>query len=292
MLRGSLPGGRATISMPLSRISTFSSRTMSARPPPNRSRNSVWKWPLTVSSVSENSRRLSALIFSMIFSSEPSRRQVLVLVGERLVAGFELFEFIEGFEIHVAEVVDLLPQFLDLLLHLLAVVLLFVAWRLLQLGQFDAVVLAEAVGQAVALMADLVGGQFGGVRLLFELAARAAGLSNLLRAARCLRCCEALAPVDRGRRSGRRSLLAEIELGHLRLGPQDVPAGTSPARALGDLLAGLLGACRSSWFSSNCFKRAWRFRRRSSLLANSTLISVVSRSAAARRVSSCPRFVG
>ncbi len=41
MLRGSLPGGRATISMPLSRMSTPSSSTMSACPPPNRSRNSV-----------------------------------------------------------------------------------------------------------------------------------------------------------------------------------------------------------------------------------------------------------
>ena len=82
MLRGSLPGGRATISMPLSRISTSSSRMMSAWPPPKRSRNSVWKCPLTVSRVSANSRRLSVLILSMIFSSDAlAVDEVLVLVG-------------------------------------------------------------------------------------------------------------------------------------------------------------------------------------------------------------------
>ena len=70
MLRGSLPGGRATISMPLSRMSTPSSSTMSAWPPPKSLRNKLWKCPLTVSSVSANSRRLSALILPMICSSE------------------------------------------------------------------------------------------------------------------------------------------------------------------------------------------------------------------------------
>ncbi len=65
-----LAGGRATISTPLSRMFSSSSRTMSACPPPNRSRKSVRKCPRTVSRVSANSRRLSALIFSMIRCNE------------------------------------------------------------------------------------------------------------------------------------------------------------------------------------------------------------------------------
>ncbi len=40
MLRSSLPGGRAMISMPLSNTSDSSSKTTSAMPPPNSLRNS------------------------------------------------------------------------------------------------------------------------------------------------------------------------------------------------------------------------------------------------------------
>ncbi len=105
-----------------------------------------------------------------LFQRRLGRRQVLVLVGEGLVAGFELLEFFQGFEVDVAEIVDLLPQFVDFLLHLFPLVLLLVAGLVLQLGQLDAVVLAEPVGQAVPLVADFVGGQVGGVDLLFQLA--------------------------------------------------------------------------------------------------------------------------
>ena len=66
MLRSSLPGGRATISMPLSSMSVSSSRITSAMPPPNSLRNSSWKCVRITVNVSRNSRRLSVLIRSMI----------------------------------------------------------------------------------------------------------------------------------------------------------------------------------------------------------------------------------
>ena len=59
---------------------------------------------------------------------------------------------------------------------------------MLQLGQFDAVILAQPVGQAGPLVADFVGGQIGGVNLLLQLADPAADLLDLGRPAR-LRCC-------------------------------------------------------------------------------------------------------
>ena len=173
MLRGSLPGGRATISMPLSRMSTPSSSTMSAWPPPNRSRNSVWKCSLTVSSVSANSRRLSALILSMIFSSEvlaPVRSWCCATASVKRASSCS--SFVEGFEIHVAEVVDLLPQIVDLLLHL------FAARRcssavgcVLQLRPARCrSPRASRSASVCPLVADFVGRQVLGVQLLFQLA--------------------------------------------------------------------------------------------------------------------------
>ena len=109
-----------------------------------------------------------------------------MLVGERLVAGFELFEFVEGFQVDVAQVADLLPQLFDFLLHLLPLALLFVGGLVLQLRQLDAVVLAQPVGQGAAFVPNFVGGQLGGVHLLFQLVQPAGGL--LLSDARSLRC--------------------------------------------------------------------------------------------------------
>ena len=180
MLRGSLPGGRATISMPLSRMSTFSSK--------------IDVGLAAAEEIAEKRLEMAADGFQRLGEQPPAvgvdplddllqrrlgRREIVVLVGERFVAGLELFELVEGFEVDVAEVVDLLPQLFDLLLHLLAPVLLFVA----RVGcsnsaSFDAVILAEAVGQAAALVADLVGGQVGGVHLLFELAKLGRGPSG------------------------------------------------------------------------------------------------------------------
>ena len=100
-------------------------------------------------------------------------------------------------------------------------------------------------------------------------------------AVRSARCCWSASrwltssTVSRGER-----LLAEVELGDFRFRPQDVPprglgalAGTRPvARGLRRW-----PGARSCWLSSNCRSRACRLRSRSSLLASSTLISVVSR---------------
>ena len=68
------------------------------------------KCPRTVSSVSANSRRLSALILldDLAPATFLARRQVVVLAGERVVAGLQLVQLFEGLEIDVAEVVDLL----------------------------------------------------------------------------------------------------------------------------------------------------------------------------------------
>ena len=50
--RVSFPGGRARMSMPLSRTSSGLSRTRSALPPPNSLRKSSWKFVLTAWNVS------------------------------------------------------------------------------------------------------------------------------------------------------------------------------------------------------------------------------------------------
>ena len=118
MLQASLPGGRATISMPHSSTSSASSRMMSASPPPNSRRNSSWKWPRTVSSVVK--KQLPAVDVDPL--DDPLQRrfrldQVAVLAGELLEAGFELFQFIERLEIDRADVVDLIAQLGDFPLH-------------------------------------------------------------------------------------------------------------------------------------------------------------------------------
>ena len=70
MLRSSFPGGLAVISIPVSRTSVGSSRTMSAMPPPKSLRNKSWKCTRTTLRVSLNNLRLSTLIFSMISNSD------------------------------------------------------------------------------------------------------------------------------------------------------------------------------------------------------------------------------
>ena len=88
-------------------------------------------------------------------------------------------QLLQGVEIHVPQGVDLLPQLLDLLLHLFPLPLLFAAGLVLELGQFDAVVLAEPRGEGLAFQADLVGRQVPGVELLLDLAAPRTGPLDL-----------------------------------------------------------------------------------------------------------------
>ena len=113
--------------------------------------------------------------------------QIVVLVGKRFVAGFQLFEFFQGLEVDVAEVVDLPPQIVDLLLHFLALVLFFGVGIVLQFGQFDAVILAQPVGQGRAFVADFVGRQILGVDFILELADFGADFLDLGRQFRSLR---------------------------------------------------------------------------------------------------------
>ena len=160
MLRGSLPGGRATISMPLSRMSTFSSSTMSACPPPNKSRNKRLKMALDrLQRFGKQPAAVGVDPLDDLQQRSFGRGEVLVLVGKRLVAGFQLLQFFEGFQIDVAQVGYLLPQLFDFLLHFLALPLFFAAGSLFQLRQLDAIILAQPIGQAAAFQADLVGAQ-------------------------------------------------------------------------------------------------------------------------------------
>ena len=95
--------------------------------------------------------------------------KVFELRRKRTVALFQMIEFLQGLEIHVAQRIDFLTQGVDLLLHFRAAVL-FVAGRiLLQLAQFNAVVFADPAGQRAQLMPNLARGQVGGMNLLFEL---------------------------------------------------------------------------------------------------------------------------
>ena len=89
------------------------------------------------------------------------------------------FQLLQGVEIDVPQGVDLVPQLLDLLLHLFPLPLLLAAGLVLELGQLDAIVFAEPGGKGLALQADLVGGKVAGVQLLLDLAAPQAGPLDL-----------------------------------------------------------------------------------------------------------------
>ncbi len=180
MLRGSLPGGRATISMPLSRMSTPFLQHDVALPAAEQVAEQLLKMPADrFQRLGEQPPAVGVDPVDDLFQRRLGAGQVVVLVGKRLVPRLQLFQLLQGFEVHVAQVVDLLPQFLDLLLHFLPLPLLFAAGLVLQFGQLDAVILAEPVGQGLALVADFVGGQLPGVDLLFDLAAPRASLLDL-----------------------------------------------------------------------------------------------------------------
>ncbi len=113
--------------------------------------------------------------------------QIAVLVGKGFIAGFQLFEFFEGLDVDVAEIGDLASQVVDLLLHFLAMVLLFGVGIVLQFGQFDAVILAHPVGQGRAFVADFVGDELLGVNFILDLADLGADFLNLGRQFAALR---------------------------------------------------------------------------------------------------------
>ena len=175
--------------------------------------------------------------FNDLFERPLRRRQIGVLVGKRFVSGFKLFQLIERFEVDIAEVVDLLPQLLDFLLHALPLVLLFIAGSMFQLGQLDAVIFAHAVGQGRAFVADFIGRELLSVDFILELADFGADFLNLGRQFRALGV-KLLAPVDKsyGLRGVR--FLANIKFSDLGFGVQDVPLrGTRPVCAFGQVLA-------------------------------------------------------
>ena len=80
--------------------------------------------------------------------------QVLVLPGQRAVTLFEPLQLLQRLDVHVAEVVDLAAQVVDLLLDLFPLVLLLGRRLVLQFGQLDTVVLAQAIGHRRSLVAD------------------------------------------------------------------------------------------------------------------------------------------
>ena len=239
MLQASLPGGRATISMPHSSTSSASSTTMSASPPPNSRRNSSWKWPRTVSSVARNSCRLSTLIRWMIRSSDGlGVDQVAVLLREVAEAGFELVEFVEGIEVDRADVVELVAEFGDFAFDCVAVrprsarslkrASLGCSRSLGCCCQVDAVVVLHPFDERLAFVAELVGGDVELVVLRLEggelLAVVADALLQLLP-----RCAEALVGVGLLGELGGLVLLDEKQLG------QRLPAGEHRGVELGEL---------------------------------------------------------
>ena len=99
--------------------------------------------------------------------------QVFVLAGERGEPLLQLVQLVEGVEIDRADLVDLAAERFDLLLDrgpLLRPLRAMGSSR--QLGQLDAVVLAQPVGQRPPLVADLLGGELELMLLVAELRAR------------------------------------------------------------------------------------------------------------------------
>ena len=147
------------------------------------------------------------------------------------------FQLLQGVEIDVPQGVDLVPQFFDLLLHFFPLPLLLAAGLVLELGQLDAIVFAEPGGKGFALQADLVGGKVAGVQLLLDLAAAQAGPLDLGVQLIAL-LLEGFALLHEADDLGSKGFLAKIQVGKLRLGPQDVPArGLRPLNAKLQLLA-------------------------------------------------------
>ena len=177
----------------------------------------------------------------MIFSREVfAERQVAVLFGKRLEPRLQRLQFLQGVQVDVSQGVDLVAQLFDLLLDLLPLPLLFAAGLVLQFGQFDAVVLAHAGGKGLALQADLAGGQVPGMKLLLDLAApRSAPLGLGIQLASLL--LQDFAPLHGANGLRGEGLLAKVQVGKLRLGPQDVPPrGLGPLNAKLELLPALL----------------------------------------------------
>ena len=106
------------------------------------------------SSVSENSRRLSALILWMIRSSDSFAcvRSWNWLLQAR-VASFEIVQFVERFHVHGADVADLAFERGDFLLDRLALLQAAVARLVDEFRDLQAVVLAQAIGQASCVRA-------------------------------------------------------------------------------------------------------------------------------------------
>ena len=194
------------------------------------------------------------------------------------MAGLQRLEFLEGFEVHAADGVDLPPQVVDLRLHRLPLVLLLIDGLVSGFGQFDAVLLAKALDQGGPLVAKFVGRQVLGVNALLKLANLAANFLRLGGQFAPL-ALEGLAAVDVLDRLAGERFLADVKLGNVRFRAEDVPTARLRAKdALGQLLFAVgQGAVRSCRPSSICRSRACRLRSRSSLLASSTFASVVSR---------------
>jgi len=97
------------------------------------------------------------------------------LTGQHSEPVFEAVQFFQRVQVDSPDAVDLVPQVVDLVLAL-GPPLLFLG-RFLLLGDrrdVDAVIFADAVGQRVAFVLPLAGGQFLLVLLVFELAEAAA----------------------------------------------------------------------------------------------------------------------
>ena len=94
--------------------------------------------------------------------------EILELLERGFVAVFQLLQLLERFEVHVAQIVDLAAEFLDLVLHFLPLLLLFVGRRVFQFGQFDPVIFPESIGERVPLQPNLIRLELFGMDFLVQ----------------------------------------------------------------------------------------------------------------------------
>ena len=111
MLCNCLPGGRATMSMPLSSTSLSSTSSRSALPPPNTSVNMARKFSRIWLKVAVNISRVWVLMRLMTSSNcVLGLHQVVVLFAEELVALLGFLVFLDGHQVHRPHLVQPLLQ--------------------------------------------------------------------------------------------------------------------------------------------------------------------------------------
>ena len=178
MLRGSLPGGRATISMPLSRMSTPSSSDDVGVAAAEQIAEKLLEMPLDrLQRFGEQPPAVGVDLLDDLFQRSLGAGKVLELVGKRLVAGFERLRVRRGLRGSTLPMALILRRSSSISCCTSSRCCSSADGLLLESARFDAVILAQPVDQRGPLVPDLVGRQILGVQSLLDLADLAAELS-------------------------------------------------------------------------------------------------------------------